>query len=285
LLYGLLETDGEVKLGFNGDLYPTAGASVVMTTSGDMVKYQSGARARLGIGSANQLLQVKSSLPSWETVDLADTVLTTAGDVLYENNTPELARLPKGSDDDILTLASGLPTWASAGSGGGSYVRLDAQELGSDTGVITYTPGSALTEAKYAMIVVVIETEVTSSGTLQMQVNNDDSSSYFTDGQKYNSGSATVIDVSSATKWDIMDSTSTGTNSHTVVMLSMGDSAFAAARLRGTSQGSSQDLGYFVGLELDEQGTPPTITEIEVSNSAGNLKAGTKMTTFGVERS
>jgi len=111
LLYGLLETDGEVKLGFNGDLYPTAGASVVMTTSGDMVKYQSGARARLGIGSANQILQVKSSLPSWETVDLADTVLTTAGDVLFENATPELARLGAGTQYFNLQMGSALPAW------------------------------------------------------------------------------------------------------------------------------------------------------------------------------
>jgi len=103
-------------LSFNGDLYPTAGADVVMTTKGDMVDYDT-SRQRLGIGSANQILQVKSSLPSWETVDLADTVLTTAGDILYENNTPELARLPKGSDTQVLTLASGLPTWATAGGG------------------------------------------------------------------------------------------------------------------------------------------------------------------------
>jgi hypothetical protein len=101
-------------LGFNGDLYPSAGASVVMTTSGDMVKYQSGARARLGIGSANQILQVKSSLPSWETVDLADTVLTTAGDVLYENATPELARLAKGTQYNNLQMGSALPAWASS---------------------------------------------------------------------------------------------------------------------------------------------------------------------------
>ena len=101
-------------MGFNGDLYPTAGASVVMTTSGDMVKYQSGARARLGIGSANQILQVKSSLPSWETVDLADTVLTTAGDVLYENATPELARLPKGTQYNNLQMGSALPAWSAS---------------------------------------------------------------------------------------------------------------------------------------------------------------------------
>jgi len=105
-------------LSFNGDLYPTAGASAVMTTSGDMVKYQSGARTRLGIGSANQLLQVKSSLPSWETVDLADTVLTTAGDVLIENSTPELARLAKGNLNDVLTMGSALPAWTAPSSGG-----------------------------------------------------------------------------------------------------------------------------------------------------------------------
>ena len=75
-------------MSFDGDLYPTAGASSVMTTKGDMVDFDT-ARQRLGIGSANQILQVKSSLPSWETVPLADTVLTTAGDILYENATPE----------------------------------------------------------------------------------------------------------------------------------------------------------------------------------------------------
>ena len=51
-------------MGYNGDLYPTAGADVVMTTSGDLVKFTT-ERARLGIGSQNQILQVKSSLPVW----------------------------------------------------------------------------------------------------------------------------------------------------------------------------------------------------------------------------
>ena len=114
MLCGLLKTDGEVKLGFNGDLYPTAGASVVMTTSGDMVKYQSGARARLGIGSANQILQVKSSLPSWETVDLADTVLTTAGDVLIENSVPELARVSAGTQYHNFQMGASLPAWSAS---------------------------------------------------------------------------------------------------------------------------------------------------------------------------
>jgi len=53
-------------MSFDGDLYPTAGAGAVMTTKGDMVDYNT-SRQRLGIGSANQILQVKSGLPSWET--------------------------------------------------------------------------------------------------------------------------------------------------------------------------------------------------------------------------
>ena len=116
-------------MSFDGDLYPEAGATSVLTTKGDIVRYNS-ARERYGIGSANQILQVKSSLPSWETVDLADTDLTTAGDILYENATPELARLPKGSDADVLTLASGLPSWA-APAGGGAWSEILSEDAGS----------------------------------------------------------------------------------------------------------------------------------------------------------
>ena len=100
-------------MSFSGDLYPTAGATSVMTTKGDMVDYDS-ARQRLGIGSANQILQVKSNLPSWETVDLADTVLTTAGDVLYENATPELARLGAGTQYNNLQMGASLPAWSAS---------------------------------------------------------------------------------------------------------------------------------------------------------------------------
>ena len=63
MLYGLPETDGEVKLGFNGDLYPST-ASSVLTTKGDLVRYDS-ERERYGIGSTNQVLTVVAGLPAW----------------------------------------------------------------------------------------------------------------------------------------------------------------------------------------------------------------------------
>jgi len=110
-------------MSFSGDLYPSAGATSVLTTKGDLVDFDT-IRQRLAIGSANQILQVKSNLPSWETVPLADTVLTTAGDVLYENATPELARLGIASNGDVLTLAGGLPSWATPSAGGATVTEV-----------------------------------------------------------------------------------------------------------------------------------------------------------------
>ena len=168
-------------MGYNGDLYPTAGADVVMTTSGDLVKFTT-ERARLPIGSTNQILQVKSALPSWETVDLADTVLTTAGDVLYENNTPELARLPKGSDADVLTLASGLPSWAAPSGGGGAWTERANVTL---TGAGASIDSSTFTTDNNIMFSAFIKV-VTTVGNIEMQLNNDTSANYcfrgFTNG-------------------------------------------------------------------------------------------------------
>ena len=56
MLYGLQKINGEVKLGFNGDLYQESGADVVMTTTGDLVRYDS-ERERLGIGVLLWLLR------------------------------------------------------------------------------------------------------------------------------------------------------------------------------------------------------------------------------------
>jgi hypothetical protein len=124
-------------LGFNGDLYPTAGATSVMTTKGDMVDYNT-ARQRLAIGSANQILQVKSSLPSWETVDLADTVLTTQGDVLYENASG-LARLGFGTSGDVLTTkgTGANPVWETP-AGGGKFVYGRGLAAFGDAGYVYY---------------------------------------------------------------------------------------------------------------------------------------------------
>ena len=55
-------------MSFDGDLYPTAGATSVMTTKGDMVDFNT-ERQRLGIGSTGQVLAVQSNLPTWIDAD------------------------------------------------------------------------------------------------------------------------------------------------------------------------------------------------------------------------
>jgi hypothetical protein len=51
-------------MSFSGDLYPTAGATSVMTTKGDVVRYDS-QRERLGIGATGKVLTVVAGLPAW----------------------------------------------------------------------------------------------------------------------------------------------------------------------------------------------------------------------------
>ena len=91
-------------MSFNGDLYPEAGASKVITTKGDLVRGNaSGDRERYGIGSTNQILSVSSGNILWKTLTTADSVLTTQGDILYEGASG-LARL--GQSTNFYTLAT-----------------------------------------------------------------------------------------------------------------------------------------------------------------------------------
>ena len=127
-------------MSFDGDLYPTAGASTVMTTKGDMVDYDT-ARQRLGIGSTNQILQVTAGgLPAWQTLSTAGSVLTTQGDVLMEGGAG-LARL--GQSTDNYTLAT-------KGAGANPAWQASATSVLSATGDVLYASG-ANTLAKLAI--------------------------------------------------------------------------------------------------------------------------------------
>lgn len=47
-----------------------------------------------------------------DTTTISSGLMTTQGDIIYENATPAPARLPIGSTGQILTVAGGLPVWA-----------------------------------------------------------------------------------------------------------------------------------------------------------------------------
>ena len=82
-----------------------------VTTAGDIV-YATGdnALARLGIGSARQVLQMNSGATAPEWAASAQSTMTAKGDILAASAANTLARLAVGANDKVLTAASGEST-------------------------------------------------------------------------------------------------------------------------------------------------------------------------------
>jgi hypothetical protein len=88
-------------MGYNGNL--NARATEVITTQGDLRRGDSsGNPERIAVGSANQVLQSNGTTESWVTLSTGDTVLTTQGDILYEDASG-LQRLGAGTAGKFLT--------------------------------------------------------------------------------------------------------------------------------------------------------------------------------------
>lgn len=62
--------------------------------------------------------------------------LTTAGDIIYENNTPAPARLPIGSTGQVLTVVAGLPAWSTAAASGVTTVGTFNSQASSANGLV-----------------------------------------------------------------------------------------------------------------------------------------------------
>tara|TARA_B000000460_G_scaffold221188_1_gene173150 strand:+ start:506 stop:1327 length:822 start_codon:yes stop_codon:yes gene_type:complete len=192
-------------MSFDGDLYPTAGADVVMTTKGDMVDYNT-ARQRLGIGSANQILQVKSGLPSWETLSTAGSVLTTQGDILYENASG-LARLGFGTSGDVLTTkgTGADPVWSTPSSGQVSL--LETVTLGSANANVAKASMTYST-ADYAYWIIAFsgKAETNEASALEFRINNLSANYGYTVTENYN-GTITGTAGSITTEIPLMSTT------------------------------------------------------------------------------
>jgi len=113
-------------MSFDGDLYPTAGATSVLTTKGDMVDFDT-ARQRLGIGSTNEVLTVVGGLPAWASA--GHVTQSRAMEIACSDETTALTastnlvtfRMPYG-----LTLGSGI-----------NGIRASLTGAGSTSGVTT----------------------------------------------------------------------------------------------------------------------------------------------------
>ena len=166
-------------MSFDGDLYPEAGASKVITSKGDLVRGNaSGDRERYGIGSTNQILQVKSGTVSWETLSTAGSILTTQGDILFQDASG-LQRLAAGTSGDFLkTQGTGAdPVWASAGS---DWTLLDSTVLTSSGNLQTGTFA-----AKNSLYCQIYAAQTTTTNQT-VKVNNDNSALYNWRGQANN---------------------------------------------------------------------------------------------------
>ena len=115
-----------ISMSFNGDLYPTAGATSVMTTKGDIARFDS-ARERYGIGSTGQVLAVASGLPAWS--DASSLTHSVAMEIACSD---ELTALSVA--DDKVTFRMPYAMTLNAGIAG---VRASLTTAGTTSGVTT----------------------------------------------------------------------------------------------------------------------------------------------------
>ena len=178
-------------MSFDGDLYPTTGATSVLTTKGDMVDYNT-ERQRFGIGSTGQVLTVASSLPTWATLTTADSVLTTQGDVLYESASG-LARLGFGTSGDVLTTkgTGANPVWETPAGG-------VIEELGRHTlvGNATSMEVASFTPKRYLQIIThaVQNPSASALDDLSYTFNGDNSSGNYSRRDIFNDSESTAVD-------------------------------------------------------------------------------------------
>ena len=136
-------------IGSGGNIDETAPAKV--TTAGDLV-YGTGtnAIARLGVGTANQVLKVNSgaTAPEWSAVAASE--LTAGNDkVFYSNSSGVVTELALGVSGEVLTSngATSAPSFAAAAAGGSISVTASGAISGAGIAVALNSDGTVSTIA------------------------------------------------------------------------------------------------------------------------------------------
>lgn len=83
----------------------------IMTTKGDMIVQGASGPSRFAKGAAYKILGMDATgdMETW--LDSLQSLMTSAGDMLYASSANSPARLAKGTDGQILSLESGIPAW------------------------------------------------------------------------------------------------------------------------------------------------------------------------------
>ena len=248
-----------------------AGAEVVMDTDGQIVYYNSGRKA-LDKSDNDKVLQLKSGLPSWQTISTADSILSTQGDILYEGASG-LARLGAGTSGQFLKTqgASNNPVWADTT---GKLELISHFEEDDSTGdAHTFTFNADLTD-DYAKVCL-FASYFTLAGELYVTINNETGAVY-AQGAYVNAGSSRSD--TGQNELSINHDTTAG-DTKTAVLEIYGNSD--DGRLNGfwTEQASltSFETGAFY-MGSQQSGT---ITSIELSTSASAWGQGSTFDVYG----
>ena len=99
-----------------------------VTSAGDIV-YATGdnALARLGVGSARQVLQMNSGASAPEYAASAQSTMSAKGDILTATAANTIARLAVGADGTVLTAASGQATGLTWGAAPGATAAAEPE--------------------------------------------------------------------------------------------------------------------------------------------------------------
>jgi trimeric autotransporter adhesin len=254
------------------------------TTAGDIDYYTSTtAKARIGIGSAGQVLRVNSggNAPEWATT--ADqTPLTTKGD-LFGFDTAD-ARIPIGTDGHILTADSteslGLK-WAAPAVGGANWSLLNAGGT-SLTGAQTITV-SGISAKDKIMVLIHIASSASASSQISFRINTDTGTNYYSAssfliwGSTYVDNNMGINTSFSDSKFDAgkMSSDAASQVNSTMIITGGNTSGLkqvvvsgSASRVTGSGQTASPMYGGFYD-------SASTVSSVSVVSSSGNFDNGT----------
>jgi len=151
------------------------------TTAGDIDYYTtSTAKARVGIGTAGQVLKVNSgaTAPEWG-VDPTNDLITTAGDLVYGTAADTMTRLGIGTAGQVLTVNSGAtaPEWAAAPTSNQNWTAVNAG--GTTMASVASITISGITGADKLMIAILNgRNSSANSQRIKILVNNDTGSNY-----------------------------------------------------------------------------------------------------------
>lgn len=272
-----------LKSSDSGTFRPTMQSGVLV--QGDInIANANNELGRLAIGTARQQLATNSGTTAPEWVASLQSLLTGTGDIIQSSGANTPARLPIGAATQVMAVNAGATALEYVAAASGSLERLDTHLATGTESTYTFTPATALNEQDYSEVKVIYSGEATATFVLNQRWNTIATSSYRTDGTRTAGGSTTIIDVGNTTGAEIASSTimSIADGVYCEVTIHMQDSAFTN-RLLGwaTSNGSGPNYEV-VALLLTTQTNE--LSAITTLTSTSTWKAGTKIDTFGVQR-